>query len=108
MTIYIIDGDDLSRLLGSIQEHGANRTDWDRRITALRLEPRRDGIAVKINRGEWSPVIGRVENADAPTAEEWEERNNASLRAIVAAQSATSEAASPVQTLTRTTYTVVV
>jgi hypothetical protein len=83
MTIYIIDGADLGKLIGSIKGREENRTDWDQRITTLRIEPRRDGVAIKLNGGEWSPTIGRVENADAVPGDEWEERNNSALRALV-------------------------
>lgn len=85
MTIYTIDGHDLAALLNDIKNREEKRTDWDRRITSLRIEPRRHGVSVKINEGMWSPTIGRAE--DIETSEEHQERNNAALRAIVAAGS---------------------
>lgn len=60
MTIYVIDGPELSRLLESIKQRETS-DDMDRRITELRIEPRMGGVAVKFNGGEWSAKIGRID-----------------------------------------------
>lgn len=85
MTIYKLDGSDLAAFLNDIKTRESSG-DWNQRITALFIEPRRDNLVLRFNTDDWYRPIGHVVS-DAMPGDEWERQNKAGLRAIVKASS---------------------